>query len=243
VVRRGIAPSAEAARPEVASRTDKGVSARGNALTLSSALPPSALLRALNAIAPDIFFTGLAPVVDSFRVRSAEERWYRYIVPSEGRSLPTWKNGAALFHGPVDVRSFGRGFPGNVPQSRPLRSVEVVSDPPWLRVDVRAASFVWGMVRKIVGALAELDAGRVTLRDLEDAINGRRRLTLPLAEPQALVLWEVRYAMAWTHHWSGPNRHQAALALRIERAARTQLRLIEALRENPRAPRTGAPNG
>ena len=76
VVRRGIAPSVGSAKIGVASRTDRGVSAVGNALTLTSAFPPTALLRALNGIEPDIFFTAATAVPESFRVRSAVRRVY-----------------------------------------------------------------------------------------------------------------------------------------------------------------------
>ncbi len=76
-------------------------------------------------------------------------------------------------------------------------------------IEVRAPSFVWGMVRKIVAALREVDSERLSISRLRDAVEGATRLTLPLAEPEPLVLWEVEYPMAWEHVWTGPNLHQA----------------------------------
>jgi tRNA U38,U39,U40 pseudouridine synthase TruA len=65
------------------------------------------------------------------------------------------------------------------------------------------------MARKIVGALREYDGGRVSLDHLRAALEGRERLTPPLAEPDRLVLWDVEYPIPWTVTWAGPNRHQA----------------------------------
>ena len=86
-------------------------------------------------------------------------------------------------------------------------------------VEVRAPSFVWGMVRKIVASFREVEAGRVSVDRLEAALHGRARLTLPMAEPERLVLWEVEYPSPWHYRWTGPNRHQSEW----ERAARDDL--------------------
>lgn len=85
-------------------------------------------------------------------------------------------------------------------------------------IEVRAPSFVWGMVRKIVAALREVDAERLSIARLRDAVEGATRLPLPLAEPEPLVLWEVEYPMAWEHVWTGPNLHQAR-SLELARTA------------------------
>lgn len=171
--------------------------ARANAVALTSELPGQVLLRALNGIAPDIVFTHARAVPDSFRPRQAEHRWYRYYEPAEGRRLATWRSGARLLTGPLDARSFGRGFPASTPAARTVDSIEIASRGELFEVDVRARSFVWGMVRKIIGALRAFDAGDLTEADLVAGAAGRRRLSLPLAEPDALVLWEVGYPEPW----------------------------------------------
>ncbi len=82
-IRRGLLRSAavqsgEALSIEVASRTDRGVSARANALAFRSPLPGATLLRTLNGIDPDIFFTAATLVPEEFRVRRAVRRTYHY---------------------------------------------------------------------------------------------------------------------------------------------------------------------
>ena len=209
VVRSGIAPSVAAAELEVASRTDRGVSAVGNALALTSSFAPNALLRALNGTAPDVAFTAARAVPESFRVRAAARRVYRYFEPAESHNFREWQATARGFSGPIDVRSFGRAIPSSAPVWRTVESVTVSPMPGGAVVEIRAPSFVWGMVRKIVAALREVEAGRISSGRLDAALHGRARLTLPMAEPERLVLWDVEYALPWEHRWAGPNRHQS----------------------------------
>ncbi len=240
LVRRSIVDRPEAARLDVASRTDRGVSARGNALTLSASLSPPALLNALNGIAPDLFFTDLAPVSADFRPRQAASRWYRYFEPAAGHDRAFWSRVARSFHGRIDVRSLGRGLPRGEPIWRTVDSVEVTAlDPDWLVVDLRAPSFVWGMVRKIVGALRAVEAGTLAVDRLDAALQGRQRLPLPIAEAEGLVLWEVHYPISWAISWGGPNRHQERYVSGVVGAARRREVIARSFssRELPRARR------
>ncbi len=231
LVRMGIAPSAEAARLEVASRTDRGVSARANALALTTDVPGNALLRSLNGLSTEVTCSAAAPVPEEFRVRRAVRRTYRYFEPGAGHHVERWERAARIFSGPVDVRSFGRGLPIAQPAVRTVESVTIQSVDEGIVVEVRAPSFVWGMVRKIIAALREHDAGRVTLARLQAAVRGQERLTLPLAEPEGLVLWEVEYPFPWTIYWAGPNRHQQDRLEGLNRTLWVRSRVLKALTE------------
>jgi len=209
LARFGIAPPPAFGRLEAASRTDKGVSARGNALAVSTNFSPAAALRALNGIDPAIWFTAARTIPDEFRVRGAVRRSYRYFEPPDGRRHEREGAAAALFAGSIDVRSLGRSIPRDVPVRRPIESVTILPSPDGGRtIEVRAPSFVWGEVRKIVAALREVDAGRLSVARLRAALAGEIRLTLPTVPPEPLVLWNVEYAEPWTHVWRGPNRKQ-----------------------------------
>lgn len=211
-VRLGVVSSPEEARLAVASRTDRGVSARANAFAVTTDLSSEVLLRSLNGISTEIMCTAAAPVADDFRVRRAVRRTYRYFEPLGEHDPIRWERAARLFHGSVDVRSFGRGLPAGAPVERTVDSVAITVTNGGIVVEVRAPSFVWGMVRKMIAAMREHDAGRLPLTRLEAALKGRTRLTLPLAEPEGLVLWDVEYPFPWTLRWNGPNRHQVARA-------------------------------
>jgi tRNA pseudouridine(38-40) synthase len=185
------------------------VSAVGNALALTSERAGPVLLRVLNGVAPEIFFTAATPLPEGFRVRAAVRRVYRYFEPAEGRDPERWKAAAALFAGRVDVRSLGRAMPSQAPVWRKVESVLVQPRGEVLVVEIRAPSFVWGMVRKIVAALRWVDEGKLPAHRLALALAGEERLTLPMAEPERLLLWDVEYPFPWTLRWTGPHRHQA----------------------------------
>jgi tRNA pseudouridine38-40 synthase len=231
IVRCGAVPRPDEVHLSVASRTDRGVSARGNALTLASELEGPALLGALNGISPEIWFTAATRVPPEFRVRSATRRVYRYFDSGPVRDLSGRAEAAALFRGEVDVRSFGRGLPADRSSRRVIESVTVTEADGGSVVEVRAPSFVWGEVRKIVAALREVDAGRLARSALRRALEGKERLALPLAEPEPLVLWEVEYPIEWQVRWRGPNRQQSARR-RSERARQwSRLRVLDLIEE------------
>jgi tRNA pseudouridine38-40 synthase len=229
LLRSGVAANAAALALEVASRTDRGVSARGNALAVRTTLPGPTLLRTLNGIHPDLFFPAARPIPDELRVRRAVRRIYRYFDASPRQELGRRAAAAALFVGHVDVRSFGRSVPAGEPAWRPIESVTVRRVEGGSVVEVRAPAFVWGMVRKIVAAVREVEADRLPLDRLRSAVEGRVRLMLPMAEPEPLVLWSVEYPLPWTVHWRGPNPPQSRTALRWRSELWTRAQVLEAL--------------
>lgn len=228
-MRRGVAGSTEALHLEVASRTDRGVHARANVLALSSEREPPVLLRALNGIGADLWFTGVAPVTDAFRVRSARHRWYRYLEPRERVPVPAYRRAAREFRGPVDVRSFGRGMPSAVATTRRIDSVTIRAIGRWVWIDVRAPSFVHGMVRKMVSAIRAVADGELGMEELRAGIAGRRRLALPLAEPDRLVLWEVDLGLTWTDPVPPGTRRQVARLARERHGAAVRAAILDGL--------------
>lgn len=246
LVRHGVSPPTTLTSIAVASRTDRGVSARANVLVVESTLEPPALLRALNGIGPELFFTAAVNVPPEFRVRRAVRRTYRYFLRPNQPHLATWRRAARLFQGPVDVRTFGRGIGSESPVFRSVERVRVVprKDGGW--VEVSAPFFVWGMVRKIVGTLGQAGEGRLSLARLESAIRGTERLTVPLAPPEPLVLWDVEYPFRWTFRSSRPSRHQALWWVTERERLSTHSRVLQALEQAaaPAAPHVRvAPGG
>ncbi len=205
------------------------MSARGNALALSTEVEGPALLRALNGISPDICCTAALPVAEQFRVRSAVRRIYRYYEPGPDRDFDSWKSAAAMLTGRVDVRSFGRSIPAADPVWRTIESVTVTRLRLGAVIEVRAPSFVWGMVRKLVGALREHDGGHLTAARLGAGVRGQVRLSLPMAEPEGLVLWEVQYPLRWKYRWEGPNRRQQARRKSMKEAVSVRAAVLRSL--------------
>lgn len=224
----------------VASRTDRGVSARGNALVLPSDLSGEDLLRALNGISPEIYFTHATEVPDTFRPRECLGRTYRYFDPLVVHHSEERRAAVHALEGRIDARSFGRAVPADQPCWRTIESVTSHTLRGGNLIEVRAPAFVWGMVRKIVAALREIDAGRLSVPSLRAAATGRVRLTLPLAEPEPLVLWDVHYPLKWEHAWSGLNRHQSKHWTAARTSRWVHARLIDALAPKGPVPHVGS---
>jgi tRNA pseudouridine(38-40) synthase len=194
------------------------VSARANALVVRTELPGTALLRALNGIAPEVRFTAATRVPEEFRVRRPHWREYRYYLTSETPRLARWPDLLAHFADrPFDARSFARGLAAEVPCWRRLQEIELSTQGgTFLRV--RASSFLWGMVRKIVAAIGSTATGQFSEEQLERALAGAERIPLPMAAPEPLVLWEIDYGIPWEVTASPPTRtHRSWLAREHER--------------------------
>ena len=233
----GVVRSAPEAELQVASRTDRGVSARANAITVRSDLSGTVLLRALNGIAPEVFFTRASEVPDSFRVRAAEWREYRYLLPRDEPGLEKWPALLPLFTGrPIDVRSLARGVPGGEPCWREIESIQLEERGEFAFLRLRARGFLWGMVRNIVGTLRGVGTGRIEEARLRQALEGRERLTLPLAEGEPLLLWEVHYALPWQVSADRRPRRQAAWFDDERRRARLRSALLDQLVGGPQDP-------
>lgn len=243
LTRTGLASRTALRSVGVASRTDRGVHARGNALVLSSNLAGTALLRVLNGVAPDIFFTKCVEVPVAFPVRQASQRWYRYFEPGEGRDVERWRAAGQLFVGPLDARALGRRLAGDQPVTRGVDRLEVTVRPPWLVVDVRAPSFVWGMVRRIIAALRAVDSGRLSRATLERRLSAGEPLGVALAEPERLVLWEVSYPFPWTTTADRWHRRQVSYLQRERARAALRGEILEGLQATPGAPRRSGPEG
>jgi tRNA pseudouridine38-40 synthase len=207
------------------------VSARGNALVLTSLLPGPALLRALNGVAQEIVFTDARVVDESFRPRAAVSRTYRYLESAPRGPLEAYRAAAAAVVGDIDVRSFGRGLPSGRPMIRTVQRFDVAEDGHGFVLEVSAPSFVWGMVRKLVGAIRQVAAEELDLATLRAAVAGRRRLTLPLSEPEPLLLWDVSYGVPWTVHATGLSKRQTAYFRAERRAAHVRHRMLGRLRD------------
>lgn len=207
-----------------AGRTDKGVHARAQVVTVDLAEPApdlGQLARSLNRMCgPDVAVTDLAVVPHEFDARhSAVARRYRYRVlnrpaPDPFRSRYVWHVDDPLsldamtlacdaLIGEHDFSAFCR---------RPKRAdggevslVRRVVDAGWKRVgsdelqfEIEASSFCHQMVRSIVGLLVDVGRGRRTAGEVLGVIASKDRAAAAnLAPPQGLFLWTVRYP-GWT---------------------------------------------
>jgi len=204
----------------VAGRTDAGVHALGQVVSLALAGdPPDALARRLNAVLPDeVVVLETAPAPAGFDARrDARSRSYRYRVlaspiPSpfeRGRSL-LWPHRldrealeacAAALVGTHDFTAFTPTETEHVRFERDVLSAAwraVPLEPPHpgelLEFEIEADTFMRHMVRVLVGTMLEVGGGRRTLADFKRLLDGATRPQAGDTAPaHGLYLVAVRY--------------------------------------------------
>ena len=175
-----------------ASRTDKGVSALGNVLSVNTEFRRGEIIPALNASLSGIWFYGISDMPDSFMPRHANKRRYVYYLPAEGRDLAALKKASRYFIGQHDFWNFCYNVKGKDPV-RIVSKIEIRKSGRYVTVEMEAPSFLWGMVRKVVAAILKVESGEKALSDIRDTLEGGKRCDFGVAPPEFLVLSDVCY--------------------------------------------------
>ena len=205
----------ECRRVALAGRTDAGVHAVEQVVALDTGTTHDAATfrRALNHFLPeDVVVRAAVEVAADFDPRRhAQSRVYRYEIDDSGersalRRHRAWQvrhpldddaMSSAAQTLPTDARDWA-AFAGTVPEGYPtvrtLRSCEVQRcSPHGLTVTVEADGFLRQQVRRIVGALERVGAGRLDAGEFAQLVNGPPGSAGPTAPPQGLTLLAVRY--------------------------------------------------
>lgn len=203
-----------------ASRTDQGVHALGQTASFStrSRIPTERLCDVLNARLPvDLRLRYAESVADDFHARhSAVGKCYRYLIDrqevpsvllsryalhvSRALDVGRMQEAAAAFIGEQDFASF-QCQSGQVP-TRTVRRVDAVrfhDRGAYLAIDVWGRSFLYRMVRSMVGTLLEVGRGRWAPDRVAQALASRDRSRAgPTLPPQGLTLGAIYYSeSAW----------------------------------------------
>ena len=198
----------------VAGRTDAGVHASGQVVSFEARtdLPPSSIsYRATAVLSRDLALRRCVVVREDFDARrDARSRSYEYRVlndpirsPLERRraihvarelDLDLLWEAAKIVQGMHDFRAF---TPAKSHHVRFIRSVEGSA---WEAHDgllvygITANSFLYGMVRALVGTMLEVGEGRRSLSDLSRLLSGGERSEAgPAAPARGLTLVKVDY--------------------------------------------------
>jgi tRNA pseudouridine38-40 synthase len=188
----GFIEDEKGARFSSASRTDRGVSAIGNVFSFDFHHRLSTIVPNLNSKCRSVWFWGIAEVPNDFNPRHAENRWYRYHLPTR-LNLETFEHGSNLFVGSHDFLSYTRRAEGDT--ERTIDSIEVSQDSDFIILDFKARRFLWNMIRRIVSALLRLEKGIVTLDDIAESLEGKKKFNFGLAPAEELVLMDVSHGL------------------------------------------------
>jgi len=149
-------------------------------------------------------------VPDRFDPRRAARRWYRYHLTG-GHDAAKLREASHPFLGTHDFAAFAS--PEAARTRRHIDSIDLMETDDGILVDVRAPSFVRGMVRRIVAAMLAVERGDATHEDLSRALGADSGADFGQAPPEPLVLMEVDFGFPFV-----PSVDRAA-RLRLERRA------------------------
>lgn len=201
-------------RLSVAGRTDAGVHASGQVVSFGADtdLTPSLVAYKATAVLPkDLAMRRCVAVPEDFDARrSARSRSYEYRVVSDEIRAPLERRRANYIARPLDLDLLAQtaklvegahDFRAFTPsKTYHLRFERMVSESRWerrgdvLTYHITANSFLYGMVRTLVGTMLEVADGRRSLADLERLLAGGERSEAGAAVPsRGLTLVGVGY--------------------------------------------------
>jgi tRNA pseudouridine38-40 synthase len=195
-----------------AGRTDAGVHALQQIahLEATSMLAPEILRRKVNDLLPsDINILEMAKASPQFHARhDAVSRSYLYQVSRRrtafGKKLVWWikdeldvnrmRSALKLFTGMKDFRSFTADDPEEKSTKVQIEHIEIREHGDLILIRFIGSHFLWKMVRQMVGVLAEIGRGKLTIEQagsfLERGSDQPAKLTAP---PSGLFLERVYY--------------------------------------------------
>lgn len=179
---------------QAASRTDRGVSAAGNVVALTTSFPSDRLPEALDAQVRDAWIVGAAEVDETFLPRKADGRRYRYLLPPDEAPAKDLEAILEVFTGVHDFAAFGDTDETDATE-RSVREVAVRETPRALHVDVAGDAFLRHQVRRMVGAALTAHRGDADVAAIEESLEAGDAADRgwPPAPAEHLILLEVAY--------------------------------------------------
>jgi len=197
-----------------ASRTDAGVSAIGQValIQIDSPIPTKNLAKAINDRLPsDIAVREAVEIPLGFDIIGVvKNKLYRYTIYT-GKTPPVlqirhcWHvpaklNTAAMAEaaktlvGTMDFKSFATAGDKRENKVRTIFRCDVTVENDWVYVDVEGDSFLYNMVRNIVGTLVEIGIGRWKPEKMSEVLQAKdRRAAGPIAPAAGLCLMKIEY--------------------------------------------------
>jgi tRNA pseudouridine38-40 synthase len=197
-----------------ASRTDAGVSALGQVALFEteSNIPTENFIRAINDRLPrDIVITAAEQADAKFELLGdVKSKLYRYTIYL-GKHRPVLRvnqcwhipnklditaidQAAQLLVGTHDFKSFATAKDRRESSIRTIFSITVAAEDKWIYIDVQGNSFLYNMVRNIVGTLVEVGRGRWQPQKMNEILEAKNRTAAgPIAPPEGLCLMWIKY--------------------------------------------------
>ncbi len=198
---------------EAASRTDRGVHARGQIVQFftSNHFDPHRLLRALNGnLPPAIRILEITIVPNTFHpTLQATAKHYSYQICNGITQLPFYQRQSWHYPYPIEIKALhhvAQSLVGthdfqaftNQPQPDSTRTIFNISITPLehnrLRIDIIGDRFLYKMARTIAGTLANIGSGKLPQDIIEELFQNKNRSHAGITAPaKGLTLEQVFY--------------------------------------------------
>jgi tRNA pseudouridine38-40 synthase len=200
-----------------ASRTDTGVHALGMVahFRIYNKIPTNRLLMAMNSLLPTtITINSVIDMPDEFHARkAAHSKSYRYVIYNRRFPSPFFERYAWHVLAPLDIelmRQAARYLIG-LHDFSSFQSAECNSPTPVKRVigcdlrvpdqdphliyfEIQAESYLMHMIRIVIGTLADVGTGKLTVSDFQRILAARKRSLAGMTAPgQGLFLLKIFY--------------------------------------------------
>lgn len=186
---------------EVASRTDKYVSARGSTFSIVTKKRP--ILMEINTALPkNIGIWGYSEVPIDFLSRyNALYRHYKYIVPysiifprnATSNNLNEMIKACKTFEGRHDFSNFSKQEKDNEKTIRDIMLASLRLDGDFLIFDFKSRAFLRQQIRRMVVKIFELGLEIINFEEFLDLFNPSRTYSYKPADPLGLILWDINY--------------------------------------------------
>ena len=186
---------------EVASRTDKYVSARGSTFSVVTEKKP--ILMEINTALPkNIGIWGYSEVPQDFFSRyNALYRHYKYIVPYSinfrrnitSNNLKEMIKACKTFEGRHDFSNFSKLENGNEKTIRDIMLASLRLDGDFLIFDFKSRAFLRQQIRRMVAKIFDIGLEIITFEEFLGLFNPSRTYSYQPANPLGLILWDINY--------------------------------------------------
>jgi len=180
---------------EVASRTDKFVSARCAVFSFLTEKDPI-LMEINNALPWDIGTWAFAKVSTDFTSRfNAFSRHYKYIIQYERGSLDEalLEKACREFEGAHDFTNFSKKGKKEVLTRRDIDHASVQVNPDFLIFDFKSKAFLRQQIRRMVTKILEVGKGIISYDEFLALFEKEEYVSYQPADPEGLILWDILY--------------------------------------------------
>ncbi len=178
---------------EVASRTDRFVSARGAAFSFLSEKKP--ILMEINSALPkDIGLWAHVEIPVDFHVRyNAISRHYKYIITNDELNLDIMNKACKELEGKHDFINFSKRDSEEKKTVRDMDSVSMNLTDGYIVFDFKSRAFLRQQIRRMVKKIIELGKEELEYEDFLKLFDGSSYYSYEPLDPLGLVLWNIEY--------------------------------------------------